>query len=388
MNRSLKSIALLFCLGAMMSSCSHKVEPVVPDSQPIYPLADFTWNPDALDGFTFKFTNASTKATKLEMRFGDDSVATSADVSHTYVNTGDPAKQFKYTVDLKAVSSTGDISHKYLDIAINPDSIITLNAVKTSTTATRGTVLLSATVKGIVKSYTWTITDNSAITPVTKTFTTATASSDYLIGSFNSVTLTIVTTKGSTATLTRNFTVDGIATNITASYINNTPLYPAAITNNENTAQGVNEGASKLVDGNITTKYGYYSAFAVKPMTISLQFPAPVLVKSYGLCNGNDSDVQRDPMEWYVDGANSKDGPWIELDHQNLTKGFYDQGTALGLSGNNPATGKDIRYMKWFYYPLTTTGFYTWYRWRVVGVNGPRIGKGEAFQMSEIAFFK
>lgn len=356
---------------------------------PIFPLADFTVTPDPTDGFTFIFVNASSKYSKLEMRFGDDTLATKADITHTYVNTGDPAKVYKYTIDLKAFSSTGDISHKYLDLAIIPDSIIQLNAVKTSTTATRGTVQFSAKVKGVVQSYLWTIIDNSAVTPITKTFTTATPSSDFLIGSFNTVTLKIVTTKGSTATLVRNFTVDGIATNITASYINKDHLYPADISNFDNTAQGANEGASKLVDGNILTKFGYYSAFPIKPLLVSLQFPAQVLVKSYGLCNGNDSNNDRDPMEWYIDGANSKDGPWIELDHIKLTKGFYDQGTDLGLSGNNPATNKDIRFIKWYYYPLKTTGLYSWYRWRVTAVYGNvTAGKSEAFQMSEIAFFK
>ncbi|MGF7079420.1 hypothetical protein [Mucilaginibacter sp. UYCu711] len=381
MNRSLKSIALLFCLGAMISSCSRKVEAVVPDAQPIFPLADFTVKPDALDGFTFKFTNASTKFTKLEMRFGDDSLSTSADVSHTYVNTGDPAKQFKYTIDLKAISSTGDISHKYLDIPIYPDSIIQLSTARIATTSKTGTVKFTAKVKAAnVKSYLWTFTDNRSTSPVIFTRTEASPEVELFIGSFNQFTVKIVTDKGSTASLTRSVTVDGIATDITASYINNSPLYPAAITTVENTAQGVNEGASKLVDGNLTTKFGYYSAFP-QPLIVTLQFPAPVVVKSYGIMNGNDSQSSRDPKQWAIEGSNSKDGPWIELDNITLTKGFYDMGTDLGLSGNGPS-GIDIRYRKWWYYPLKTTGAYTFYRWRVISTFA------SAFQITELAFFK
>ncbi|MES2375890.1 MAG: hypothetical protein V4553_04905 [Bacteroidota bacterium] len=397
MRRTLKLIALLGCFGAIVSSCSHRVEEVVPDKQSVFPLADFTVTPDPLDGFTFKFANASSKFTKLEMRFGDDSLSTSADVTHTYVNTGDPAKQFKYTIDLKAFSSTGDISHKYVDIPIYPDSIIKLNAVRIATNSPNATVKFTATVKANVKSYLWTFTDNRTATPVVFTRTEVSPEIPLFIGSMNSVSLKIVTDKGSTASVSRNVTVDGIATDITASYINKDPAYPSPITNNENTVQGVNEGAAKIVDGNPLTKYGFYQAFPNKPLIISLQFPAPVVVKSYGIMNGNDSTNERDPMEWYIEGSNDKAGPWTQLAYVKQAKGFYDQGTDLGLSGTNPATGKDIRYIKWWYFPLTTTGAYTWYRWRIVDVyysnypgnpRGVPAGKTEAFQMSEFALFK
>ena len=383
MKTILKSAALLFCLGAMMSSCSRKVESVPPDAVPIFPQANFTVVPDPLDGFTFKFTNTSTKYTKLEMRFGDDSLALKADITHTYVNTGDPSKAFKYTIDLKAFSETGDISHKYLDIPIYPDSIIKFTATKISSTTTLGTVKFNAVVKATVKSYDWTFNvlnqKTSKFTVVKSTL--ASPEIPFEIGSMNTFTLTIVTDKGSTASLTRNVTVDGIATDITGSYVNKLPLYPATqLTTVENTAQGVNEGASKMFDGNLTTKFGYYSAFPT-PLILTLQFPAPVLVKSYGWMNGNDSGTTRDPKQWIIEGSNSASGPWDELDNVTLTKGFFDMGTDLGLTGNGPS-GIDIRYRKWWYYPLKKTGLYTFYRIRVVAVFG------SAFQMTEIAFFK
>ncbi|MES2375888.1 MAG: hypothetical protein V4553_04895 [Bacteroidota bacterium] len=383
MIKILKSVAMLFCLGAMLSSCSHKVEPVPADSQPIFPLADFTVVPDPLDGFTFKFANASSKTTKLEMRFGDDSLATSADLTHVYVNTGDATKQFKYTIDLKAFSSTGDISHKYLDIPIYPDSIIKLSTAKISSTATMGTVKFTAKVKAVaVKSYLWTfgVVNQKLSTTTTVTSTLASPEIAFEIGSMNTFSLKIVTDKGSTASLSRNVTVDGIATDITASYINNTPAYPAAITTVENTAQGVNEGASKMVDGNLTTKFGYYSAFPT-PLIVTLQFPAPVLVKSYAIMNGNDSGTTRDPKQWAIEGSNDKAGPWVELDNITLTKGFYDMGTDLGLTGNGPS-GIDIRYRKWWYYPLKQTGLYSFYRFRIISTFG------SAFQLTELALFK
>jgi hypothetical protein len=381
MKRIIKSMALLFSVGVMVTSCSRKVEPVPVDAQPIFPLADFKVTPDPLDGFTFKFVNTSTKYTKLEMRFGDDTTVTTADVSHTYVNTGDPAKQFKYTVDLKAFSSTGDISHKFADIAVIPDSIIKLDAVKISTTATIGTTKFTAKVKGTVKSYLWTFVDNRSTTPVTFTRTEASPEVPFFIGSFNQVTLKIITDKGSNATISRSVTVDGLATDFTSSYVNKDPAYPAAIASFDNVAQGANEGASKLVDGNLTTKFGYYTTFP-GPLILTLQFPGQVICKTYAIMNGNDSNSSRDPKEWALEGGNAAGGPWTEVDHRTLTKGFYDMGTDLGITGNGPS-GIDIRYRKWWYYPVTTPGPYSYYRWRVITT----FNSG-AFQMTEFALFK
>ncbi|MBC7400373.1 MAG: hypothetical protein H7289_10535 [Mucilaginibacter sp.] len=381
MKKLFKPIAVLFCLGGIISSCSKQVSQVPVDPVAVFPLASFTVTPDPLDGFTYKFTNTSAKYKSIEMRFGDDSLKTDANITHTYLNTGDPAKAYKYTVDLKAISETGDISHKYVDLAVVADSIIQFNAVRIASTSTTGTVKFTANVKATVKSYLWTFTDNKTSTPVITTSTLASPEVVFQIGSFNGFKLTIVTDKGSTATLSRSVTVDGIATDITASYINKLPLYPAyQLTTVENTAQGANEGASKMFDGNLTTKFGYYSSFPV-PLILTLQFPAPVLVKSYGWMNGNDSGTSRDPKQWIIEGANSASGPWDELDNVTLTKGFYDMGTDLGLTGNGPS-GIDVRYRKWWYYPLKTTGLYSFYRIRVVQTFGG------AFQMTEIAFFK
>jgi hypothetical protein len=381
MKRILKSIALLFSMGVIVTSCGRKVDVVPADPQPVFPLADFTVVPDPLDGFTFKFTNASTKYTKLEMRFGDDTLKSTADITHVYVNTGEPSKQFKYTVDLKAFSATGDISHKFQDIAIIPDSIIKLDAVKIASTPTTGTVKFTAVVKATVASYLWTFVDNRASTPVTFTRTEASPEVSLFVGSFNQVTLKIITNKGSNASLTRSVTVDGLATDITSSYVNNVPLYPAAIASFDNIAQGANEGASKLVDGNLTTKFGYYTTFP-GPLILTLQFPGQVKVKLYAIMNGNDSKSDRDPKEWALEGANAAAGPWTEVDHRTLTKGFYDMGTDLGITGNG-VSGIDIRYRKWWYYPVTTPGLYLFYRWRVISTFN-----AGAFQMTEFALFK
>ncbi len=381
-----KQIALVFCLGAVMSSCTKKIDPVIPDAVPIFPVADFTATRDPLDGFTYKFTNTSKNYDRIELRFGDDTLKTDANVSHTYLTVGDPAKAYKYTVDLKAISKTGDISHKYLDIKLSPDSVVQFTTQKIASTSSTATLKFIANLKATAKSYLWTFTDNRKATPITTTSTSASPQGDYFVGSFNSFTCTIVTDKGSTVTGGATFTVDGIATNITQSYTNDTPLYPAAITNVENTDQGAREGASKLVDGNLTTKFGYYKPFPTN-LIITLVFPAPVKVTTYSIMNGNDSGSSRDPKEWSLQGGNDPAGPWTEIDHRLLTKGFYDMGTDLqiadpSLVGTKGPSGLDFRYRKWWYYPVATPGIYSIYRWQVLTTFSG------AFQMTEFALYK
>jgi hypothetical protein len=377
MKQLFKPLVFILCAGAL-ASCSKKVDSVIPDPVVINPISDYTVTPDPNDGFTFKFNNLSKNYTKLEWRFGDDTLNTTESPTHTYLATGDPSAAYKYLVDLKTISTTGTISHKYQNVVVAPDSIIQFSAVKTGVT---GQIQLSAKVKGKVTSYLWTIVDSKdPAKPVTVTSTLASPVYTFFPQSFNAFTLKITTDKGSTASLTRNVTTEGIAINFTAGYTNNTPLYPSTITNIENTAQGANEGSSKLVDGNITTKFGYYSSFG-KDLLITLKYPGPVVCKIYGICNGNDSNSSRDPKEWYLDGSADGGATWVAIDHQLLTAGFYDQGVALGITGNGP-TGIDAKYRKWFYYGVATPGAYNAYRWRVTAVFG------SAFQISEFALFR
>ena len=376
MKQLFKPLVFILCAGAL-ASCSKKVDSVIPDATIVNPISDYTVTPDATDGFTFKFTNLSKNFTSIEWRFGDDTVSTAAAPTHTYLSTGDPAASYKYLADLKTVSSTGTISHKYQNILIAPDSIIQLSTVKTGGPAGVGNVELqfSAKVKGTVAKYLWTFVDNRTSTAIVTTSNLASPKVAFAIGSFNSFTLQITTNKGSVASLSRNVTTEGIAINFTQSYTNNTPLYPSTITNVENTAQGANEGSSKLVDGNIQTKFGYYSAFP-QPLIITLKFPALVSCKIYGICNGNDSGNDRDPKEWYIEGSPDGGTTWVALDHITLVKGFYDMATDAG------ATNDTQRYRRWWYYPIATPGAYNAYRWRIISTFK------SAFQISELAFFK
>jgi hypothetical protein len=356
MKKLLKPLGFLFCLGTIVS-CAKQDATIVPDSVTINPISDYTITPDATDGFTFKFKSLAKNYTKLEWRFGDDTLKTDTSLNHTYLATG------SYLVDLATYSKTGDVSHKNVAVNIIPDSIIKVNAEKTEVLYQ---LKFDVSVKGNVKSILWTF---NAVDPVTSVVTTTTSTllnpiQSFVFGSFNNFSVTITTDKGSVATLSKSVTTDGIATDITQNNIAYSSTY-------ENTDNG-NENSPKLIDNNTQTKFGYYASFPGDEK-ITLQFPAPVIVKLYAIENGNDSESTRDPKEWYIEGSNDGDN-WDILDHQNLTIGFADYLTSIGQH--------DTRYYRYFYYPMTNTKAYSFYRWRITSTFAG------AFQIMEFKLFK
>jgi len=103
------------------------------------------------------------------------------------------------------------------------------------------------------------------------------------------------------------------------------------------------EGSTKLVDGDLTTKY--LSGF-VTPFWINLEFEEPIVAGYYSFTSGNDAP-DRDPQDWEIQG--SQDGEtWITLDSREdyrfsdrtQTREFYfDNNTAykfyrLDISSN------------------------------------------------------
>lgn len=372
---------LLFCMGALaLTSCSKKVEPVQADPPINNPIADYTVTPDPNDGFTFKYTNLSKNydKSKIEWRFGDDTLNTTESPTHTFLATG------KYVSDLKVYSSTGSFSHKYTNINIVPDSVLKVTAVKTGNPYE---LKVSLTFKGNVKNVVWAFNDVDPATSNTKTVTyndVTTVTRTFIFGSFNSFSVTVTSDKGSVATVSSNITPDGIVTDITQSRIN----YDST---NDNTGNA-NENKPKLIDGNPKTKFGFYSAFPV-PEIYWLQFPAPVTVKLYGIENGNDSESTRDPKEWVIEGSNDStngiNGTWDILDHRSganptpagmlpMTptpgKGFADYLTSIGQNAT--------RYLRFFYYPIVNPKPYTFYRWRIISVFN------NAFQIEEFRLYK
>jgi len=354
-------------MGALvLASCSKKVEPVQGDDGPIVnPFANYSDTVDAEDGFTYHFKNKSEHFSKVEWRFGDDSLSVEDSPTHTFLATG------KYTTDLKVFSSTGTFSHRYVDINIRPEDVLQITAEKTGKPYE---LKITAKFKAKMAHIAWTFND---IDPATSTTTKVTYNDQltvtrtFIYGSFNSFSVTATSDKGSTATVSSNITPDGIVTDITQSRIN----WNCTI---ENTDQGPNEGKAKLIDGNPDTKFGYYKAFPT-PFIFFLQFGKQETVTLYAIENGNDSDSHRDPKEWVIEGSNDStnglsDGTWDTLDHQILTKGFADYLSSIGQSAT--------RYKRFFYYPIANPKPYTFYRWRIISLFE------SAFQIEELRFYR
>jgi len=357
MKKLMKPLGLLFCMAAIVS-CSKKDQPLPVDVTPINPLSDYTITPDAADGFTYKFGNLAKNDTRLEWRFGDDSISTDTNPTHTYQTTG------LYTADLETFSKTGGTSHKYTDLRIDPDKILQATAVKTEVLYQ---LQFGINIKAKIKSVAWTF---NAVDPVTANVTTTTSTSltplvSFAYGSFNNFSLTVTTDKGSVATINKSVTTDGIETDVTQTNIG----YSVTYDNTDNT----NENAAKLIDNNTQTKFGYYSAFPGDE-NIQLTFPAPIAVKLYAIENGNDSESTRDPKEWYIEGSNDNGATWSTVDHQNLTIGFADYLTSIGQNAT--------RYFRYFYYPIATPKPYSMYRWRIVSTFAG------AFQIEEFKLFE
>jgi len=356
MKRLLKPLGLLFCVAAIVS-CSKKDQPLPVEVNPVNPLSDYSITPDPTDAFTFKFTSLAKNEIKLLWRFGDDSLSTDTAPTHTYQAVG------TYQVGLQTTSKTGNTSNKITNFILDPDNILQLTAVKTEV---QNQLQFGLTMKGKIKSASWTF---NAADPVTAVVTTTTSTSltplkAFAAGSFNSFTVTIVTDKGSTVTLNKYNTTDGIVSDATQTAI----AYSSTYDNSD-----TNENAAKLVDNNTQTKFGYYSAFPGDE-NIQFTFPAPIAVKIYGIENGNDSESTRDPKEWYIEGSNDNGGTWTQVDHQNLTIGFADYLTSIGQS--------DTRYYRFFYYQIANPKPYSMYRWRIVSTFAG------AFQIEEFKLYK
>jgi hypothetical protein len=378
MKRLFKPLGLLVCMGAMVSSCSKKVDAVIPDAAVINPISDYTVTQDPADAFTFNFKNLSKNFSKLEWRFGDDSVSVEENPAHTYLATGDPGAnpKWNYQADLKTISTTGNISHKYTYIALSPDNVGQIAVAKTGVTTSNSAELnFSFTLKGTAAKATWTFVDAASFTAAAKTTVIEGLAANsfqvkksFFTNTFNSVTVKILTTKGSTVTLTRNVTTDGLVENVTGNRISWTPT----VDNGSN----ANENSQKLVDGNVDTKFLVGGSFGaiVWPLRCTFIFLTPQKIKLYAIGNANDSP-SRDPKSWTVEGSNDGGATWTLMDSRTMTKNFFDQNTDLG------ATSDGQKYKKLFYYPVANPTEYSMVRLNIFSNWGDGLLQFSEFQL-------
>ena len=343
MKKLFKPLGLLLFAGALASCEKDRPTNIVDEGPVVNPIANFEAVKDPADAFSYSFKNLSNNYTRLEWRFGDDTLSTATSPNHIYSTTG------KYQVDLKTFSSTGAVTRKLVDINIIPDSVAKVTAVKTGVA---NQVKFGITVKAKIATIEWTFTD---VSPSVKSSVLEPVRT-YNAGSFNSLSVRIVTDKGSVINLSKFVTPEGIAENITQSALSFTPS-----TNNGNT----NENAAKLVDNNLETKI--FLGGPPLPLTFKFQYASAQTVKIYAIGSANDSDT-RDPKVWTIEGSDD-DKSWTVLDSRTQTSTFYAQ------AGN--------QWKKLFYFTIANPKPFLFYRWKITSTSG-----SANFQASEIRLFR
>ncbi|RZK66021.1 MAG: PKD domain-containing protein, partial [Pedobacter sp.] len=323
------------------------------DPEIINATADFTYK-QGDDPFTFEFENLSTKYKRVEWRFGDDSLSVSEDPSHVYLTAG------TFTVDLRAISETGAVSRKVLDIVIVPDSVLKITADKTGNP---NSVKFKITTGATIASTRWTFVDSK--TSQTSNSETLDPEKTYTSGTLNTVKTRVVTAKGSVVEVNNFVSTAGIIKNFNNLVLRGTP-------SEEGTNS--NELSAKLLDGNVETKL-FLGWAGGKTWTYTLELSSKQTLKFYGIGNANDSQG-RDPKQWQFEGSN--DGAiWEVLDSRTLERNFYDQRADLGFNGD------ENRYKQMFYYEVANPKPFQFYRYNLLA----NFGDG-GMQFSEIRMFR
>lgn len=343
MKKLFVSLGILGCL-AMFASCDKEEVLIEPDPVIVNAEAEFEYE-QGDDPFTFKFKNLSTKFSKLEWRFGDDTLRTTENPEHVYLNAG------TYTVDLRAISETGAISRYIKLLKIIPDTVVKMQAV--TTTEANKVSYTTQSIADIVKAE-WSISDDTRSGPakitamegLNPTFTMP-------VGRLTPVTVKITTAKGSSASITKNSSTAGLVN----SFMSDMKGFTATEDNNGNP----NERYVKLFD-NQDSKFliGWSSG---KTWSVTMEFNKAHTMKFYCLMNGNDGP-DRDPKTWMMEGSN--DGTtWTMVDSRNESKHFTQQLLDRGFQNNDQDTD-----WKKFYFAASNPGSYKFYRMFISAVHG------------------
>lgn len=352
MKQLFKPLLMLVFAGTVVSCSKSDKVFLEPDPEIINPITDYKIVPTE-DPFTFKFENLSSKYSRLEWRFGDDSLRTDASPTHTYLTTGD------FQVDLKAFNEAGISSRKLQKLSIIPDSVMKVTAVPTGVA---NQVRFALSSKAQISSAIWTFKET---TPA-NTSTSLTPVKTLAPGSFNNFTVKVTTSTGSVVMLDKNVTTAGVADNITLKGI-----YTPSIENTGNS----NENAAKLIDGKLDTKIFKGGAKGLLPLTFQFTYETPQTVKIYAIGSANDSP-DRDPKVWTLEGSNDNGQTWEVLNSVTRTKTFFQQKTDEGAVG-------EARYKALFYFVVENPKPFLMYRWKVTELWG-----SNDFQISEIRLFR
>lgn len=307
MKHLFKPMVVLFGV-ALMISCSKSEIAIEEDPAIVNAEANFSYV-QGDDPFTFEFKSLSKNFKRLEWRFGDDTLSTVENPSHVYLSTG------TFRVNLRAISETGTVSQKVVDIKIIPDSVLKVTADKT---ANANEVKYKLTTKANIKAVDWTFVD--AKTNQTSRSKDLDPSKTYTAGTLNNVKTRVTTSKGSVVEINNFVSTAGIIKNFNNLILKGTPSREG--TNN-------NELSARLLDGNVDTKL-YLGWSQGNTWTYTLELSSKQTLKFYGIGNANDSP-NRDPRNWQFEGSN--DGiNWEVLDRREMAKNFFNQRTDMGFT--------------------------------------------------------
>ncbi|RZK83022.1 MAG: hypothetical protein EOO92_00610 [Pedobacter sp.] len=328
---------LLLCFVALVSCENATVEEIAPDPVIINSLANFEITKDPTDAFKYNFKNLSKDYTRVEWRFGDDTLTTVIDPSHTYLGTGD------FDIELKTFSETGTVSRKVVKINIHPDSVMKITYDKTGVP---DELQLGIESKANIKSVLWTFGDlapagtSTLINPVKK----------YVSGRLNTITAKITTVNGSVASITKNnMTSQGLVGDATKEI----ESFTVSAENNGSAA----ESSKSIFDNNVETKFllgGNANRAFTWPIVITANYATAQTIKIYAIGNANDSP-NRDPKDWTIQGSN--DGVnWEILDTRSMAKNFYNQKVDEGINDDTK------RYKQLFYFGIANPKPFTKYK--------------------------
>lgn len=356
MKKLFAPLVLLFCIGVMVS-CSKKDPVVEPDPEIINAQADFEITPGD-DPFTFEYKNLSSKYKRIEWRFGDDTLSTAENPSHVYLTTG------KYTVDLRVYSETGAVSRKVANLDVNPDAIAKIKSTPSGANKVNFSV---ESIADVVKAE-WSMSDDSrAGNPVVTKSTELTPTFTVPAGRIAPITLKLTTAKGSTATLVKNSSTEGLVTNFMTDMLKFTP--------SADNVGNANERAIKLFD-NVNSKFLVNFNDIGKNWNIVMEFSEAHRMKFYCIGNGNDAP-NRDPKTWKIEGSNDNTN-WTLVDSRDQAVTFTQQLLDRGFQNNDNDTD-----WKKFYFAAATPGSYRYYRMTVTSTFGDGL-----IQFGEITLFE
>ena len=348
-----KPFALLFCAGAIIA-CSKSELAVEPDPTVINAETGFTYT-KGTDPFTFEFKNTSKNFKRLEWRFGDDTLRTSENPTHLYRTTGD------FTVELRAISETGAVSRSVQIIKIGPDSIAKITAAKT---ATANKLAFSLSTKADLAKAEWSVKDDTRPnTPDIKS-TALNPELTIPVGRIAPITVKLTTKSGSTATIVKDASTEGIVTDMMNTLLKTTPSRES--TNAETSKQLTDKQNSKM----------FLSWASGNTWQFVMDFNFAQTARFYCIGNGNDSP-DRDPKTWTLEGSNNG-VDWTVVDSRNLDKHFTQQLLDRGYQNNDADTD-----WKRFYFPITNPGSYTSYRFNLTANFG-----STGMQFGEIILYK